>query len=240
MVTSIDPVIAYIYPEGLARFATEKYEQPTKENEDHLKMHLTNFAINSENKDIKHLDKIESKLALSELVDLLCKQQDRFQMRSAQIKQHIYSEINKTMQLTFMAVQKKIVQLAKQHDVLRLQQNFFGLYGADVIFDELLNAKLLEVNLQPSLGTSTDLDKKVKEPLVVDMFELAGIPADDGKTRKLKVLTPKETIIEQLEDEAVRMGRFQRLLPSADQSLLKYFGLETEANKWAFEWADKQ
>jgi tubulin polyglutamylase TTLL5 len=42
-VTSFNPLRIYIYPEGLARFATEKYAPGDKENK---YMHLTNYSIN--------------------------------------------------------------------------------------------------------------------------------------------------------------------------------------------------
>jgi tubulin polyglutamylase TTLL5 len=48
-VTSVNPLRIYIYEEGLARFATEKYE----ENLDHKNVyaHLTNYSINKFNTD---------------------------------------------------------------------------------------------------------------------------------------------------------------------------------------------
>ena len=45
-ITSINPLRIYIYEEGLARFATEKYEKPSEKNIGNLFMHLTNYAIN--------------------------------------------------------------------------------------------------------------------------------------------------------------------------------------------------
>lgn len=40
---------AYIYREGLARFATEEYISPLGSNLKNLCMHLTNYAINKDN-----------------------------------------------------------------------------------------------------------------------------------------------------------------------------------------------
>lgn len=39
----------YVYEEGLARFATEKYQHPNKTNLKKMFMHLTNYAINKKN-----------------------------------------------------------------------------------------------------------------------------------------------------------------------------------------------
>ena len=37
---------AYVFKEGLARFATHPYEAPTPKNMNNMYMHLTNYAIN--------------------------------------------------------------------------------------------------------------------------------------------------------------------------------------------------
>lgn len=43
-----EPLRIYIYKEGLARFATEKYYSPNKDNIEEICMHLTNYAINKD------------------------------------------------------------------------------------------------------------------------------------------------------------------------------------------------
>ena len=48
LVTGIAPLRAFIYKEGLARFATEEYQSPMGPNLNNLCMHLTNYAINKE------------------------------------------------------------------------------------------------------------------------------------------------------------------------------------------------
>ena len=46
-VTSFDPLRIYVYKEGLARFASEKYT--TKINKDNKFVHLTNYSVNKKN-----------------------------------------------------------------------------------------------------------------------------------------------------------------------------------------------
>lgn len=48
LVTGLNPLRCFIYKEGLARFATEKYKSPMGSNLNNLCMHLTNYAINKE------------------------------------------------------------------------------------------------------------------------------------------------------------------------------------------------
>lgn len=49
LVTGVSPLRAFIYKEGLARFATEEYQSPNPQNLNNMFMHLTNYAINKEN-----------------------------------------------------------------------------------------------------------------------------------------------------------------------------------------------
>ena len=46
LVTSISPVRAYLYREGLARFAVDSYVAPSRENLRNVHMHLTNYSLN--------------------------------------------------------------------------------------------------------------------------------------------------------------------------------------------------
>ena len=47
-INGINPLRIYIYKDGLARFATERYKLPNEKNIDNLFMHLTNYAINKD------------------------------------------------------------------------------------------------------------------------------------------------------------------------------------------------
>lgn len=51
----------------------------------------------------------------------------------------------------------------------------FELYGFDVILDKDLKPWLLEVNVLPSLSSSSELDKKIKTALMSDTFNLIGV-----------------------------------------------------------------
>lgn len=70
---------AYLYTEGLARFCTVDYEEPTAENKEKFFMHLTNFSLNKHSEDFvfddedfltKGGDSYASKRLLSQLFTL--------------------------------------------------------------------------------------------------------------------------------------------------------------------------
>jgi len=54
LVYGVDPLRVFVFREGLARFATEEYSGPNKNNMDNMQMHLTNYAIN------KHAENFEA------------------------------------------------------------------------------------------------------------------------------------------------------------------------------------
>ncbi len=49
LIGSIDPLKIYLYDEGIARFATENYTIPNRNNFKCSFQHLTNYAINKKN-----------------------------------------------------------------------------------------------------------------------------------------------------------------------------------------------
>ena len=54
LLLSLNPLKIYLYREGIARFATEKYEYPSKKNSSNNCIHLTNYAINKKNPNFIH------------------------------------------------------------------------------------------------------------------------------------------------------------------------------------------
>jgi hypothetical protein len=55
-------------------------------------------------------------------------------------------------------------------------------YGFDVILDEQLQPMLLEVNVLPSLSSSSELDKRIKTAVMSDTFNLIGVVPYSAKT----------------------------------------------------------
>lgn len=50
LLISVEPLQIYLFREGMARFSTEPYKQPSKKNLSNMFMHLTNYSINCKNK----------------------------------------------------------------------------------------------------------------------------------------------------------------------------------------------
>ena len=91
---SIEPLAIYIYHEGIGRFCTQKYEQPTFENFWNKRIHLTNFEVNrfngeapkvlyvgetDETQIIELEEGFYSKQSISEILELLDTHRDVFE-----------------------------------------------------------------------------------------------------------------------------------------------------------------
>ena len=61
LVYGVNPLRIYVFDEGLARFATVKYELPKNSNLQCMFMHLTNYAINKFSDDFKQNENAEGK-----------------------------------------------------------------------------------------------------------------------------------------------------------------------------------
>ena len=57
----------------------------------------------------------------------------------------------------------------------------FEIYGFDILLDSKLRPHLLEINISPSLSSSSTLDKKIKTTLITDVLNLVGVTPYDRK-----------------------------------------------------------
>ena len=66
----------------------------------------------------------------------------------------------------------------------------FEVFGFDVILDQNMKPWLLEVNVLPSLSSSSLLDKKIKTSLMCDVFSTMGItPYSKKRLEKMQETT---------------------------------------------------
>lgn len=169
-VTSFDPLLIYLYEEGLVRLATVKYDK-TAENFWNSCMHLCNYSINKYHSDyIKATEMDEDvghKWTFSALLRHLKNQGSNIDELMLNIEDVIIKSIFSCSQSIVSAVRMFVPN----------SNNCFELYGFDILIDNTLKPWLLEVNLSPSLGIDTPLDAKVKSSLLADLLTLAGLPA---------------------------------------------------------------
>ncbi|XP_072424073.1 tubulin polyglutamylase TTLL5 isoform X2 [Chiloscyllium punctatum] len=178
LVTSYDPLVVYLYEEGLTRFATVKYDRATKNIKNQF-MHLTNYSINKKSQDYVSCDDPDvedygNKWSMSAMLRYLKQEGMDTVALMAQIEDLIIKAL--------IAAELHIASASKMFVPHR--GNCFELYGFDVLIDSNLKPWLLEVNLSPSLACDAPLDLKIKASLLSDMFTLVGFVCQNPIVRQ--------------------------------------------------------
>uniref|UniRef100_A0A8C0FDS8 Tubulin--tyrosine ligase-like protein 5 n=1 Tax=Bubo bubo TaxID=30461 RepID=A0A8C0FDS8_BUBBB len=197
LVTSYDPLVIYLYEEGLARFATVRYDQASKNIKNQF-MHLTNYSVNKKSGDYVSCDDPEvedygNKWSMSAMLRYL-KQEGR---DTAALMASVEDLIIKTV----VSAELTIATACKTF--LSHRGSCFELYGFDVLIDDTLKPWLLEVNLSPSLACDAPLDLKIKASMLSDMFSLVGFVCQDPGQRSSRTIYHSS--------ESVRRNTYQKL-----------------------------
>ncbi|XP_058285471.1 tubulin polyglutamylase TTLL5 isoform X10 [Hylobates moloch] len=177
LVTSYDPLVIYLYEEGLARFATVRYDQGAKNIRNQF-MHLTNYSVNKKSEDYVSCDDPEvedygNKWSMSAMLRYL-KQEGR---DTTALMAHVEDLIIKTIISAELAIATACKTFVPH------RSSCFELYGFDVLIDSTLKPWLLEVNLSPSLACDAPLDLKIKASMISDMFTVVGFVCQDPAQR---------------------------------------------------------
>ncbi|XP_063715109.1 serine-rich adhesin for platelets-like isoform X3 [Symsagittifera roscoffensis] len=179
LVTSYDPLIVYLYEEGLARFASQKFDKSTKSVKNQF-MHLTNYSVNKRNPDfVKNAD--------PELEDFGNKWSMSAMLRYLKSIGHdtatLMMRIEDLVVKTFLAGEMAIASASNMFQPHR--GNCYELYGFDVLVDENMKPWLMEVNLSPSLACDAPIDLKIKANMISDLFSVVGVTAQDPVSRRI-------------------------------------------------------
>lgn len=178
LVTSCDPLRAYLYREGLVRFATEPYAPPTLKNISQQRMHLTNYSINkfaaaeddddlgSFGGDSEHeLTEAETKWTLASLREWM--EASGYDFSSC------WSEVSGIIAKALACVQPS---LAHNYKAIFTSEtgvsSCFELLGVDIMLDKKAKPWLMEVNHSPSFAVTSDEDAAVKEPLISETLKI--------------------------------------------------------------------
>jgi len=158
VVTSYDPLIVYIYNDGLVRFCTKKYKLSPKTIDDKY-MHLSNYSLQKKSEDYKKNDDASedsSKWNFTMWEDAIRDQGHDVKIALLKIEDLVIK--------TLITCQDII---ANAYDGMTGVTGIcYELYGFDIMFDAAMNPWLLEVNTNPSLSSNSTLDKMLKTKLV--------------------------------------------------------------------------
>ncbi|XP_013186188.2 tubulin polyglutamylase ttll-4 isoform X2 [Amyelois transitella] len=167
LVTSVHPLRIYLYKDGLARFASVKYNDEVTSLNDRY-MHLTNYSINRLSKNYTPNEDFAAceghKWTLQALFQYL-KTEKNINTDA------LWDSLKDLVIKTIISGEASISSLTKANITSRY--NCYELFGIDVLLDEKLKPWLLEVNISPSLHSASPLDIHVKGPLVTTVLNIA-------------------------------------------------------------------
>jgi tubulin polyglutamylase TTLL5 len=151
LVTSVQPLEAFLFQEGFARYATTPFSIDPTNLSDRF-VHLTNTEVQKDNPNSQRPEGTKSSLA-----DL-------------KAKLEIMGISYDALWLAIIRVVLKTLAMTEDHITPRV--NAFELFGFDILVDAQLRPWLLEVNASPSLSLTTELDRQIKPRLLADIISL--------------------------------------------------------------------
>lgn len=214
LVTSVDPFRVFIYRDGLARFATEKYHSPSDKNMPNVRMHLTNYAINKHSEKFVHDENKGSKRSITSLFNYLAE--------TKRVKQDdLWKRIQDVVIKTLLAIQPQLSRgvrpwfptgTATPADFANFRSSTpqpppakptklsldgfgsqcFEILGFDIFLDAKCKPWVIEVNHSPSFSCDSALDSEIKSGLISDTLRLLNMNAVATK----KVLKQEKTKIQ--------------------------------------------
>ncbi|CAL4066545.1 unnamed protein product, partial [Meganyctiphanes norvegica] len=175
VVTSLNPLVIYLYEDGLVRLAAEKYQ--TGEELWNPCIHLTNYSINKFNSNYVQneeagKDNHGNKWSLSAFLRHLKTQN----VDTVTLMRNLENVVTRTI----LAASGNMKVASER--LLKHPNTCFELFGFDILIDKELKPWVLEVNLSPSLNINQPIDLKIKSALVADLFSLVGMKICDSNS----------------------------------------------------------
>uniref|UniRef100_A0A3P8UBT7 Tubulin tyrosine ligase-like family, member 11 n=1 Tax=Amphiprion percula TaxID=161767 RepID=A0A3P8UBT7_AMPPE len=168
LIKSLEPLEIYIAKEGLTRFCTEPYQEPSQKNLSHVFMHLTNYSLNVHSGNFVHSDSQStgSKRTLSSVLY-------RLAAKGVDIKR-VWSDIIALVIKTVIAVVPEL-KVYYQADIPpgKPGPTCFQILGFDILLMKNLKPVLLEVNSNPSMRIEHE------QEVAPGVFEYVPSPVDE-------------------------------------------------------------
>lgn len=240
LVTSCDPLRLFVFKDGLARFSTVQYVEPTNNNLENIYMHLTNYAIQKNSDEFIRDEDSGSKRRLSVV-------NKWFQDNNYDVNE-IWSRIDDVIIKTLISAHPTLKHNYRTCFPNHMKSSAcFEILGFDIILDRKLKPWILEVNHSPSFTTDSKLDREIKDSLIHDTLVLVNFSfcdkrkyieeerrkvrerllskTKDQKDKKDEFTTEKETdffnSLKKYED--LHLGNFRRIFPENNEDKYEEF-----------------
>jgi len=168
LVTGLKPLRIYLNKEGLVRIATNNYSL-NNITIDNKFVHLTNTAINKQNKKYIYPKNSDDYTANKWNFNTYKKY-----LKSKNIDYKLlFEKIKDIVIKTIISGQRKITNITSEFNID--DRSMFNLFGFDIFVDNKINPALLEVNTRPFMHIYDEMDKIVKTNLFVDTLNIVGL-----------------------------------------------------------------
>ncbi|KAF4037285.1 Tubulin-tyrosine ligase family [Phytophthora infestans] len=165
LVTSFNPLEAFLYDEGFVRLCTRPYEDSDISN---IFVHLTNSSIQKENQEA-----ITGTCTMNEeKSEASQKDTGGTKTTLAYLWRRLAAEGVDVEQVKRSIEEVVLKALLCGEDHIPLQVNSFDLLGYDILLDADLRPWLIEINSSPSMARDIDLDYQVKDAMMLDTLRV--------------------------------------------------------------------
>ncbi|KAJ7308116.1 hypothetical protein JRQ81_008625 [Phrynocephalus forsythii] len=165
LLKSLEPLEVYVAKDGLCRFCTEPYQEPTLKNLHQVFMHLTNYSLNVHSGNFVHSDSgnTGSKRTFASILDRLSS--------SGVEVQKVWSDIVSLVVKTVIAMVPDL-KVYYQSDIPagKPGPSYFQILGFDILLMRNLKPILLEVNANPSMKIDYEKSTPATPPLTCLSF----------------------------------------------------------------------
>jgi len=192
LISSLNPLRVWIHDQALARFCTENYQKPKKENLRNVYMHLSNYSLNKNNKNYIYDEECQGKTqATKRTLESLWKnfEEENILDKKDQILEDIEILVKKFIisMFPFINYYSKL-QYGDSQDLSGLKN--FHIIGFDIMLNSEFKPYLLEINANPSLSIEHDpnyvklieispVDYFVKEKVVEDCLDILNLKSSE-------------------------------------------------------------
>lgn len=211
LMTSLNPLRIYLYDEGLVRFASNVYNTDSSSLAD-VFMHLTNYSINKNS--TTYIPNEDSEV----------RQGHKWTLGSlwqyfAEVgidHKPVWDRIKDMVIKTIISAENSMTPLNRAN----MSSHYCGyeLFGFDVLLDADLKPWLIEVNISPSLHSSSPLDLDVKSPLATEVFNIVRYHVPNKIPAKSQRVILKKLHMEDLSTLCLEPKLYTRDLSKADKA----------------------
>eukprot|EP00658_Telonema_sp_P-2_P036126 TRINITY_DN26184_c0_g1_i1.p1 TRINITY_DN26184_c0_g1~~TRINITY_DN26184_c0_g1_i1.p1 ORF type:complete len:455 (-),score=105.83 TRINITY_DN26184_c0_g1_i1:123-1487(-) len=239
----------WAFNDGLVRLCTEPYTKPSRENQDDVCMHLTNYSLNKHSEAFQESDCGDgtdeaSKRSLSWFMSWL--QQEHDIKKASKLWSQMLSVCLKTILSVYPTLQTEYDKVfgmqsgsttqgascLSSEEQWQLPSRCFEILGVDLMIDSTLKPWLVEVNHLPSFGTDSPFDASLKHKLLHQAMKVCKASCTDraeyeAEMQRRKDNTPqarREKMIVEIRELMAEVAANK--LNKIESILLKYQGEE--------------